>query len=565
MSDREIDVDGLFDRNADTQLLERRRRQELGLAGDIAPVSAAAVRFGPESILRDEAPPARRPAMLRVSLDARPNRELIPGAVVTVVATVHDDGEADAPDALLRIAIPAECEVVPGSGARDDAALDENALLGEGVRLGTVAAGGSVRARFAVRVLPGTGALHVIAHANAPGVPTIAAPALRLTRRAGHTAFDAPRPFFELEANEAYERAPVARTPAVVAPAAAAPRAFDAIVDEPAAPEIIAPQIAAPEIAVPEPVVPPPSVVPARIVREALAQEPAVSQRLAPEPVTPEPVAPEPVALEPVIAHEVIAPAVIVVKRGKRKPPGEAKPVEVQPPRAEPKPRKPRKRPVPRAEPAPAREEPYVFARALEPAGVRALERIFAGAVPHGLAALAVLTSIAGVDTPLGEALGVRDFARNVTAVLPRALVAARLDQPVPAVVTRESLEAIRASADAPSEPFAHDGPLLVTRLDERELGALRTVLARDLDDVFLRGVQVLLAVVPRTLDGVEPRAAATARDALAAYRVAAGGWLMRVTVRRAVDRRYDPLVAADLSLHDAGRTLVAALRGALA
>ena len=538
MSDREIDVDGLFDRDADTQLLQRRRRQELGLTADIAPVSGAAVRFGPESILRDEAPAPRRAAMLRVSLDARPNRELIPGAVVTVVATVHDDGESDAPDVLLRIAIPAECEAVPGSGARGDAGLDEEALLGEGVRLGTVAAGEPVRVRFAVRVLPGTGALHVIAHANAPGVPTIAAPALRLTRRAGHAAFDAPRPFFELEADEAYERAPAA--PAAAPPP---PRAVDTIVDEPAAPQIAPP-------------------------------EPVESEPVAAEAV----VTPELASRNDVIAHEVVAPAVIVVKRSKRKPAEPKAPeperepapaAEVPPPKTEPKPKRPRKRPVARAEPPPEpqpeREQPYVFARALEDDAVRALERIFTGAVPHGLAALAVLTSIAAVDAPLGDALGVRAFARSVAAALPRALVAARLSRPLPSVVTRESLESVRASADAPSEPFAHDGPLLVMRLDERELAALRTVLARDLDDVFLRGVQVLLAVAPRALEGVAPEAAAAARDALAAYRVAAGGWLMRVTVRRAVDRRYDPLVASDVSLHEAGRVLVAALRAAFA
>ena len=163
---REIDVDGLFDRDADTQLLERRRRQELGLRGDIAPPSAASIRFGPESILRDDVPPRARTAMLRVSLEARPNRELIPGAVVTIVVSVHDDGEAPAPDVVLRIAIPAECEAVPGSFAADEAEIDGDALLGEGARIGTVAAGDAVRVRFAVRVLPGTGALHVIAHAT---------------------------------------------------------------------------------------------------------------------------------------------------------------------------------------------------------------------------------------------------------------------------------------------------------------------------------------------------------------------------------------------------------------
>ena len=98
--------------------------------------------------------------------------------------------------------------------------------------------------------------------------------------------------------------------------------------------------------------------------------------------------------------------------------------------------------------------------------------------------------------------------------------------------------------------------------LDERELGALRTVLERDLDDVFLRGLQVLLAIAPRALEGVGLRSRASAVDAMAAYRGAAGAWLMRVTVRRAVDRRYDPLTAADASLHEAGRKLVAALRG---
>jgi hypothetical protein len=69
---------------------------------------------------------------------------------------------------------------------------------------------------------------------------------------------------------------------------------------------------------------------------------------------------------------------------------------------------------------------------------------------------------------------------------------------------------------------------------------------------------------VPRALDGAAAETGARANEALAAYRVAAGAWLMRVTVRRAVDRRYDPLVAADASLHEAGRALVAALRGAV-
>src|SRR6202011_1632104 len=173
MSGREVDVDALFDRNADTQLLDRRRREELGLVAQLAPASSTPIRFGPESMLGDEAPQRPRAAMLRVALDARPERELIPGAVVTVVATVHDDGDAAAADVVLRIGLPAECEPLPGSFARDDVELDGDALLGEGVRLGTLAAGGAVRVRFTMRVLPGTGPLDVIAHAGSPGRPAI--------------------------------------------------------------------------------------------------------------------------------------------------------------------------------------------------------------------------------------------------------------------------------------------------------------------------------------------------------------------------------------------------------
>ncbi len=207
----------------------------------------------------------------------------------------------------------------------------------------------------------------------------------------------------------------------------------------------------------------------------------------------------------------------------------------------------------------------YELARVLDADEVRALERVFSGAVPHGLAALALLSSIAAADAPLGHALGVAQFARAVSAALPRALVAARMNRPTPPVVTADALASIEPAAEAPEGGLAFEGPLLVARIDARELEALRALLARALSDPFLRGVQVLLAIAPRALDGVAPDAAVRVRDALAAYRTAAGAWLMRVTVRRAVDRRYDPLTAADGTLHDAGRALVAALRDAVA
>jgi hypothetical protein len=495
MSGRDIDLDDLFDRDADSRLLERRRREELGLAPHRPPASSTPPRFGAESMLADDASsPVSRSAVLRVAVVARPNRELIPGAVVTVVVTVHDDGHAAANDVELRITLPAEAEAIPGSFARDDVEIDGDALLGVGLRLGTVEAGEEIRIRFAFRVLPGTGPLDLGLHAGAPGVPTISAPAQRLMRRSGHAALAETRPFYELESGEADDE-----LRDIVAADASDPRAVDALIDEP----IVVPLVVEPE----------------------------------PEPE------PEPIAVEPepdVVA--VIEAEIIVV----------AEPVPEQAPEPEPAP----------PPPPPARE--FALLRNLEVDEVRALERVFSGAVPHGLAGLALLSSIAAVDAPLAAALGVRDFARSVAAALPRALVAARMQHATTPVVTRQALTSIRPYALAPAGDVGGDGPLLTLRLDERGLDGLRAVLGRDLDDIFLRGVQVLLAVCPRSLEGVDARAAERAGEALAQYRVAAGAWLMRVTVRRAVDRAYDPLTADDRLLHEAGRTLVGVLRDAM-
>jgi hypothetical protein len=484
MNGRDADVDELFDRDADGRLLERRRREELGLAPLPPPASSTPARFGAESMLPDDPPPAApRRAVLRVTVAARPDRELIPGALVTVVVSLHDDGDVDAHDVTLRVMLPPDAEPVAGSFTSDDVALDGEALLGDGLAIGTVAARRELRVRFAFRVLPGTTPLDVAVHAGAPGVPTISGPALRLARRAGHAAFDQPRPFFELESDETDDQLSALSIAAIVRATVAS--RVDTIVDEPATPP-------------------------------AFDDEPETETE----------------------------------RKSKSKP--------------KPKPKsKPTRKRKPEPEPEPAPQE-FALVRSLEAAEVRALERVFAGGVPHGLAGLALLSSIAAVDAPVGTSLGVGDFARSVAAALPRALVAARMQRVMPPVVTREALGTIRPFALAPAGHVGGDGPLLALRLDERGLDALRAVLARDLDDVFLRGVQVLLAVCPRGLEGVSPETAERAAEALATYRVAAGAWLMRVTVRRAVDRGYDPLTADDPLLHDAGRGLVTALRDAV-
>ncbi|MGD1067087.1 MAG: hypothetical protein ABR975_09755, partial [Vulcanimicrobiaceae bacterium] len=201
MNGRETDVDALFERDADARLLERRRREELGLPAMTQPRSPGATSFGAESLTPDE-DRVLRPPTLRVALDARPDRELIPGALVTVVISVHDDGDGDVPDATVRLSAPPDAEPVASAFARDDVPIDGEALLGTGLRLGAIPAQGVVRLRLALRVLPGTEPIDLIVTANADGIPSVAPPTLRLRRRAGHAAYETPRPFYELEEGE---------------------------------------------------------------------------------------------------------------------------------------------------------------------------------------------------------------------------------------------------------------------------------------------------------------------------------------------------------------------------
>ncbi len=464
MRDRAVDVDALFERNADSRLLERRRSEELGLPEQPPRVSSTAASFGAESLI-PEPPPPPRPAALRVTLDARPALELIPGAVVTIVAALLAEGDSGVPDVRLRIAVPPEAVPVEGSFARDEAAIDGDALLGEGLQLGGLPAGGTLRVRFVLRVLPGTEPLDLVATANATGVPVIAAPTLRLGRRAGHAAYEAPRPFFELETNEIDEELGEVTESAPV---------VDTVVGEPLAPPP-----------------PPPPPLP-EVVAKPL------------EPVQPEPLPPQPV------------------------------------------------------QPAPANVLNCPFGAD----DVRALERVFAGGIPHGLAAIALLAATACTAGALGDALGLEPFRRDIAGALPRALVAARMRKPTPPVVSRDALAALRPAGEPGASAAVPPGIALYALLDARDLDALRAVLARDLEDPFLRGVQVLLAIAPREVAGIDdaPRAQRVAA-ALASYRRSVGAWLMRVTVRRAVDRRYDALTTDDATLHDEGRRLVATLR----
>jgi hypothetical protein len=466
VNEREVDIEALFERDADSRLLERRRRTELGLAPHVPTSLSTASEFGAESIDPGRAAPSRRPALLRVELDARPSRELIPGAVATLVVTVANDGDVPVDDVLLRLAVPPEAEPVEGSFTRDDAPIDGETLLGEGQRIGAIAPSRAIRVRFALRVLPGTEALDVAVHASASAVPAVGTPTLRLQRRAGHTAYEQPKPFYELEDGEHDEEPALPAT----GPPSAPVRLVDVLVDEP----LVQPAIEQPEFE------------------------------------------------QPAVTVEADTPESLVVS------------------------------------------EPATLARAVTLERVRALERFYAGGVPHGLATLALLAATACSSGPLGEALRLEPFRASVAEALPRALVAARMGKPTPPVVTREVLDAIEAEASGPAGGIAFETPTLTARLDERDFTALQNVLRRDLDDLFLRGMQVLLAIAPRTIEGVDADRVLHATAALSAFRLGAGAWLMRVTVRRSVDRRYDPLTADDDALRDAGAALVTALREVL-
>src|SRR5579884_103666 len=426
MNEREVDIDALFERDADARLLERRRREELGLAPLAAVATTTPIQFGPESMVDGEPAPFVRGALLRVAVDARPTAELIPGALVAVVVTVHDEGDVDAPDAKLRVVLPADAEAVDGSFLRDGVAIDGTALTGEGLRLGPVPAGEAIRVNVSLRILPGTEALDLFAEVSCPGVPSIAAPALRLTRRSGHAAVSPPKPFFELEEDEepldlfepaadAFVAERIVIDTISAAPAMpplpepdAVPQDAEPEPESARRPERTAP-VAEPElVAEPEPVLEPAAVV----EPEAIAEPAGVVE---PETAEPEAVAGTEAAAGPDAVAETEAaaePEAVSEPEAFGEPPAEEPPIAPPPlPRAvffsgprvtigpppTPSPAEPPREPVEpaRIEAARRRERDELLARAIEADEVRALQRVFTGAVPHGLAALALLSSIA--------------------------------------------------------------------------------------------------------------------------------------------------------------------------
>ena len=212
--------------------------------------------FGAESIVASIPDAAIEDApRLRVTVAAAPKTGVIPGAVVGVAVDVFNDGTAPAPESKLLISIPVETEYRVGTlriDGREPQAPEQ--LFAQGLPIARLPGATSSKVTFQLSVLPGVNTLYLQPRLQTNGVPVVGTAGITIKRGTTAAPAEAPRPFYELEADE---------------------------VDEIAVAEPILPPVVHPE---------PPVEVP---VAEAAIAEPVIEKAPAPEP-EPEPPAPAP-------------------------------------------------------------------------------------------------------------------------------------------------------------------------------------------------------------------------------------------------------------------------------
>jgi uncharacterized repeat protein (TIGR01451 family) len=211
-----------FETSADMRLMEHQRR-ELGIALPGAPGRQAEVEA---DAVDGAAVPEAGGGVVTLDSMAIPARKLIPGARVTLTFLARNDGGAPATGVRLRVPLPPELAVEPGTCTLDgDRTGDDvlEALTGPGFGLGTLRPEMHRLLKFRVNVKPGAQPIVVIPTLEAKNSAVVGARALKLERSTGSAAAApsppaAPsvlskspaepkpaRPFYELDEDEAVE------------------------------------------------------------------------------------------------------------------------------------------------------------------------------------------------------------------------------------------------------------------------------------------------------------------------------------------------------------------------
>jgi len=505
-------IEDLFERNADMRLLEFRHNEP----GKGAPPNKrqAGSSFSAESIVASQPDAAIEDApRLRVTIAAAPKTGVIPGAVVGIAVDVFNDGTAPAPESKLLISIPVETEYRAGTlrvDGREPQAPEQ--LFASGLPIARLPGATSAKVTFQLAVLPGVNTLYLQPRLQTNGVPVVGTAGITIKRgvSAAAIAAETPRPFYELDADEAEEVAAESAEP--IMPPLLLERA------EPPAP---APP-PAPPIVIPSDVEGPPPTL-------AFIAEP-----------TPTPVAepPPPAVAEPAAPAPELPAALRRLKE----------------------PAAPQKAPLGASAPV----ERMIRYRTLGNNDIALLDRLFTPDVPGLIAHYVVISSIACVEPGEGEdGSGYGAFLRRDIELLGRALVHSRMGKAPQYRVVQTDLDELSLPWNlTPQQAFPPQRRLRrdLRRPEWQAIGALTAPSERD---TTLRTRIALLALAGATLDGVDRRSTDECEAALAAYRSSVLAWLVPLCVASAGTDSFlipNPPVTVDA----AGRRLIAVLKSAL-
>ncbi|HTU70588.1 MAG TPA: hypothetical protein VMF11_09740 [Candidatus Baltobacteraceae bacterium] len=136
--------------------------------------------------------PVTKSAVLAVTLTATPPGEVIPGTVVTYALSIVSEGAAHAAGAVVAVPLPGGAAYRLGSLQIDGRAADDGAadqLFGNGLELGTVAAGSRATLLWKVGVRMGTKPLVTIPQVRAANAGIIGGGPVIVERKGSVSAF----------------------------------------------------------------------------------------------------------------------------------------------------------------------------------------------------------------------------------------------------------------------------------------------------------------------------------------------------------------------------------------
>jgi hypothetical protein len=520
-------IEDLFERNADMRLLEFRHNEP---GKGAPPNKRTGSTFSAESIVSNSPDVETEKApRLRVTIAAAPQSGVIPGAVVGVAIDVFNDGNAPAPESKLLVSTPIESEYRTGTLRVDGREVQSpEQLFAQGLPIARLPGATSSKVTFQLAVLPGVNTLYLQPRLQTNGVPVVGTAGVTIKRGSTAAPQEAPRPFYELEVDEA-----------------------DEVTDRPG------------EEAILPPVLPP-------VEREATATAIALPLEVAPEPPpvpVPAPVpVPEPVAV-------VAEPAIEAV----------VAPVAAPPPVVAPKPPKmPAKPPVAAAPPAPKKsplptpapkaplgttavpEDRMVRYRTVGQNDIALLDRLFTAEVPGIIAHYVMISSIACSEPGTGDdTSGYGAFLRRDIELLGRALVHSRMGKAPQYRVAQVDLDGLALPWQVPQPQSFPPQRRLRRDLRKPEWTAIGALTQPSERDATLRTRIALLALAGATIEGVDRRVADECEIALAAYRSSVLAWLVPLCVASAGTDGFvipNPPPTVDTT----GRRLVAVLKSAL-